>query len=596
MDSVSKLTGFVASGSVSWMPLPFPDWRGGACSDWRHEKAVFAVDFQRVNAECGIGRSFETCCVSSTRSSTHQLIDQDGALCSLGVNELVQTSGHGAYVGAAFTNFVRNPRGEGAINGDISVGGSLPTYWSTNTGGLSLEVIGRGTYPLPFVDLHFSGIATATLFSLFFEANSHALAVAGESWGMDFWACYPESPLAAPDQISLALQTSNSSGVLQNTLSQPAIIDDQFKRHELKGVLAHASTYAVRPAVIFGLTNGASYDFVLRLAVPKMCKLDAVEGAELATNGTFLFDAAGWTTENTILVATEGVARMSAFGVNPNACQSVMTVSGSVYKFRASCNVVINTGTVIPRLFSGSLTNVVTGSIFGGASTGEVILSGCIQANSSSTNFYFGAGGSQSVSGVFDWGDVSVRRVYAGYMPEYPILPAEGVLMNTVRAADSVLAVKDGAQPFGEWTAAGLSTGFSVLSELDLAAIAHATEREIISIGSNHENVCRIAIMTSGEVCAASIFRGDEIREVVSSDALSASGIVRVAANFGAHGIELFVTKLGMEAVDIEGVIPIADTFRIGASIDGTLYLNDFIRQIQVCQPLTSSEALDWVG
>lgn len=596
MEGVSKLTGYVPSGSTGWGAVPFPDWRGGFSADWRHEKAVFAVDFLRSDTSCGVGRDFDVNCVSDERASVHHLIDETGALRIFGVNALARTSGRGAYFGSAFTNSIRNPRGEGAVTGVLGSGGALPTNWSVSAGGLAIEIVSRGSVPLPFVELHFSGVATATMASLYFEANSHALAIAGESWGMDLWAHYPVEPLAAANQVSLDLQSYGSGGSLQNALPKNVSLDGHLERHELKRVLSNSSTYAARPALVFALTIGATYDFVMRVAAPKLCKLVTLEGPELVTNGTFSTDATGWTTESATLVSASGAGRLSALSVNPNAYQTITTVGGAVYKAQAICNVVTNSGTSIPRLFMGSLSNVLTGAIFGGASTGAVTLSGYAVAGSTSTNLYIGAGGSQSGSGVFDWDNVSFRQVFAGFMPDYPILPPEGDPKNMLRAADHVEAIQYAGEPFEGWSTGGLEDGFSVLVEIASDIRETSLDREILSIGSDSGNACHVGMNASGDLRARSVCDGSPLWEVLTSGVWPDIETLRLAVNFAATGIVLIGSGLDAVEIETEGDIPAATVMKIGAAIDGSHHLNGFIRKLQICRLMSESEAMSWVG
>ena len=87
----------------------------------------------------------------------------------------------------ARTNYVRNPRGEGAVAGTP---GSLPTYWQSNlTAGLSRQLVGYGTTSgVPWIDIRVFGTATATglAMNLYLDINN-AAATLGSTWTMSAW-------------------------------------------------------------------------------------------------------------------------------------------------------------------------------------------------------------------------------------------------------------------------------------------------------------------------------------------------------------------------------------------------------------------------
>ena len=87
-------------------------------------------------------------------------------------------------------NFIRNPRGEGAVVGSP---GTLPTWWSTNlSGGLAQQIVGTGIDPatgLPYVDIRVSGTAVSgASFFYSFEAGGTPVFVAtGDTFTDSIW-------------------------------------------------------------------------------------------------------------------------------------------------------------------------------------------------------------------------------------------------------------------------------------------------------------------------------------------------------------------------------------------------------------------------
>jgi hypothetical protein len=82
-------------------------------------------------------------------------------------------------------NWVRNPRGEGAVRGRIGEGGAAPAFWwCAAPSGVAVEIAGSGLEAaLPYVDIRFVGCAQASGHCAIYPAPGTAIAAErGQDW------------------------------------------------------------------------------------------------------------------------------------------------------------------------------------------------------------------------------------------------------------------------------------------------------------------------------------------------------------------------------------------------------------------------------
>jgi len=137
-----------------------------AAKAWWPAGAVYAADFingryMRNGNAISAGEAF-----SFARASGRWAVDSTG-FWRYFAPDVPAITDLGLSLEPAGTNLVPNPALTGAVAGVVGSGGSLPTGWSTNGAGLSVEVVAVTTLNgLPALHVRVSGTATGTFFEL----------------------------------------------------------------------------------------------------------------------------------------------------------------------------------------------------------------------------------------------------------------------------------------------------------------------------------------------------------------------------------------------------------------------------------------------
>lgn len=239
---------------------------------WWPQQAIYAADFvadrYMVNGvEVPAAMAF-----SFTRASAKLAPDQAGVYRSFASNELARTD-RGAWLEPASTNHIRNNTNVGAVAGTVT----LPNNWSVLTSaGLSREVVGLGTQGgLPFMDLRLFGTAnTAGPFQLAVEAASAIAAAPGETWTLSAFV-QMITITAPPLSTRLRLREDSSTGTNLAVREATVASTEALDRFQGTFVLANSSTAYARPGFAFGLVNGGTYDFTVRISLASLEQLDA---------------------------------------------------------------------------------------------------------------------------------------------------------------------------------------------------------------------------------------------------------------------------------------------------------------------------------
>ena len=167
------------------------------------------------------------------------------------------------------TNSIRNSSMVGAVAGSP---GTLPTNWeNTSTSGLTRTVVGIGTESgLPYIDFRFSGTSTGTAFDIRGELPNIIAALTGQIWSESFYLKLISAP-AAPNSYQIGIYERTSAGAIVSFGSQSVTVTNSLQRFNYTRTLNGGATVAfVQPYVFFTLTNGATYDFTIRIAAPQM--------------------------------------------------------------------------------------------------------------------------------------------------------------------------------------------------------------------------------------------------------------------------------------------------------------------------------------
>lgn len=164
------------------------------------------------------------------------------------------------------TNSLRNSTMQGASTSPST----LPTNWAIAGGGLTGTVVGVGTENgLPYVDVNFSGTATNTDTSIRFESTTQIVASSGQTWANTLYAKLI-SASSPPLSYNIGFYQRTSTGTFVNIIVTPFTPTSTLTRVSNVVTITDATVARVQPTFIATITNGASYDFTIRIAAPQM--------------------------------------------------------------------------------------------------------------------------------------------------------------------------------------------------------------------------------------------------------------------------------------------------------------------------------------
>jgi hypothetical protein len=168
------------------------------------------------------------------------------------------------------TNSVRNSTMVGAVAGSP---GTLPTNWSVIGGaGLTQTIVGTGTESgLTYLDVRYNGTATSTdVIRLTQETNTGIAASNGQTWSLSPYVKVTIASGATPS-YSLRMAERTAVGSLITVGTQSATFTSTLTRQTYTRTLIGGVTVgAVVPEIGITVTNGAAYDFTIRIAAPQM--------------------------------------------------------------------------------------------------------------------------------------------------------------------------------------------------------------------------------------------------------------------------------------------------------------------------------------
>jgi hypothetical protein len=150
--------------------------------------------------------------------------------------------------------------------------GTLPTNWITSPVGLTQTIVGIGTENgLPYIDFRFNGTATGTDLTIGFESVTGIVASNGQTWANSSYLKVIAQP-NPPVSYNLNIVERTAAGVLVATGGSAALsLTSSLNRFSFVRTLSGGATVErVQPRVVATLTNGAAYDFTIRIAAPQM--------------------------------------------------------------------------------------------------------------------------------------------------------------------------------------------------------------------------------------------------------------------------------------------------------------------------------------
>ena len=203
------------------------------------------------------------------------------------------------------TNSIRNSSMVGAVAGSP---GTLPTNWTSLLNGLTQTIVGTGTQNgLNYIDLRFSGTASGTVIYIRPETVTNIAAATGQTWTN---SVYLRAISSAPNALRLISEERTSAGVYvtEGSTSDFSITSSLAQYTFTRTLNGGATVGAVNPIIRLNLTNGAAYDFTIRIAAPQM-ELGAYATTWVPTTTaavTRLADAASKTGVSSLIGQTEG--------------------------------------------------------------------------------------------------------------------------------------------------------------------------------------------------------------------------------------------------------------------------------------------------
>jgi hypothetical protein len=148
--------------------------------------------------------------------------------------------------------------------------GTLPTNWGSGTGGLTQTVVGIGTENgLQYIDLRFNGIANNVQLLVSFEASSQIAAANSQTWTESFYVKTISAPNPPVSYRHFIVQRS-SLGVNVGLFDAAFTPTSTLARYSYTVTTNQATIAFIQPYFYAVLTNGATYDFTIRIAAPQM--------------------------------------------------------------------------------------------------------------------------------------------------------------------------------------------------------------------------------------------------------------------------------------------------------------------------------------
>lgn len=261
-----------------------------------------------------------------SRASTATFFDASGTLVTADINQ-PRFAPDGLLLEGPATNFIRNSSLTGAVTGDVSAGGGLPTNVTMSSavaGDLTTTVTATGTeFGRPFVDIRFSGQPTTTRY-LNLEAGTAIPAVTGEQRAFSAYVRLVSGSLDNLSDLNLTFAEKNSGG--GNATGGPATtvnikptVNSAARRVVSRTMTATDCAY-VLPFFRIPAT-AAPVDFTLRLSLPQ-CEAGLEATSAILTSGSAVTRAA-----DHLKLSTKSAALLQRSGAG--LLLQAMTITGT---------------------------------------------------------------------------------------------------------------------------------------------------------------------------------------------------------------------------------------------------------------------------
>jgi hypothetical protein len=177
--------------------------------------------------------------------------------------------------GAGVTNFISNPRAEGAVVGVVGSGGALPTLgWGNSVlGGATLQVIGTGTdtstgLALPYIDIRVSGANSSTGYVAFYFDTNGAPAQSNDTYTVSAWMALVGGTLTNVTSSWLQIRYAGTGGVAYVPFTPTATLT-RYTFTASNNAAPWVAGGAVAAVEINSPLNSA-IDYTIRFACPQL--------------------------------------------------------------------------------------------------------------------------------------------------------------------------------------------------------------------------------------------------------------------------------------------------------------------------------------
>jgi hypothetical protein len=651
MNGVSKYSSFTPAGSSSWIAGLLPNWQGGTFDGWRHAKSVYAVDFANARAmNDGSGALVETS-VTAMRASPAYLEGDDGIYRKFGINQLAMMDATGVFIGGQVTNRIHNPRGDGGVVGTVGVTNKCAGYNAAPPVLVPMGTAAAFNSAVPRMST--SGGDGATLYGVVDDTAALQAIAAADPFiqsGLDNgWL--NGRVYKVDNSAGAAHAYVDVSGATGNTNTHTVSFYSRGFESGFFGLVT--SSGAERSGINFSagytkvsvtLTPGSSdRNFQVRVSAGSTAYFilfDLIEASAAASVPTVVAGASA-------TGALPSLGHLSLLQITTGISTSFLGASSEnglpTFDVRYS-GMALGTGAA--QYYPDGTTNAATSSAQAwGGDIGVQVIAGTApdvslrlgQYNSggiylgvldTSTFNYVAVGGGKVTftnKGVATDATVASVKVFLqmvtvdatvydftlrifapklvqicdndgtpGYLPTFPILPPVGVPGDSVRYGDVVRAITDDTQPFSRWVAAGLDEGGSAIVSLTLSHVGDGAMRSLFEISDGSVDNYVRAFLDEDDRVTFEIVAGRIVQASVALALPVAVGPTSIICTWTADGG--YICDDNGQMTCFTGVALPVDLaqMQLGGSLAAT-YLDDAMRQIQVCLPLTQSEATFWV-
>jgi hypothetical protein len=215
--------------------------------------------------------------------------------------------------------------------------GTLPSNWTNELRGLTREIIGTGTENgVTYIDIKLSGTSTATENLLWrFDNTTQIGATTSQAWTHSVFVKIVSST-AVPSVFNLVQVERTALGVATASAILPITPTTTLTRFSYPRTTSGVGTERIEGFLNAPVTNGASYDFTIRIGWPQMETGSVATSPIVTTAGTAnrAADVVSLTGASSLIGQTEGTlfveTELPSYNIGANSsCLLAVNVNGA---------------------------------------------------------------------------------------------------------------------------------------------------------------------------------------------------------------------------------------------------------------------------